>query len=88
MGSTINGFTLIYDTETNINVIECAIVNIVTWINKGLKVVKDQMNSVNKEIGRNKIIYEGEIRRINGDIQNTVKMINAVKDDPNTLSRY
>lgn len=60
----------------------------ISEINKGLKVVKDQMNSVNKEIGRNKIIYEGEIRRINGDIQNTVKMINTVRDDPNTLSRY
>jgi len=46
------------------------------------------MKSVSEGMNLDKAAYNGEIRRLNGMIQNTKKMINTVRDDPNTLSRY
>ncbi len=60
----------------------------ISKVNNDLLVVKDQINSLGERINLDKVEYNGEIRRLNGSIQNTVKMINAVKEDPNTLSRY
>tara|TARA_Y100001973_G_C5130612_1_gene297554 strand:- start:95 stop:502 length:408 start_codon:yes stop_codon:yes gene_type:complete len=60
----------------------------ISKINRDLLVIKDQINSLGERINLDKVEYNGEIRRLNGSIQNTVKMINAVKEDPNTLSRY
>lgn len=57
-------------------------------INKDLVVIKDKLKLINEGISLDKATYDGEIRRLNGMIQNTRKMINAVKEDPNTLSRY
>jgi len=57
-------------------------------INKSLLVIKDQIKTIGEGIILDKATYNGEIRRLNGMIQNTKKMINTVRDDPNTLSRY
>ena len=57
-------------------------------INKDLIVIKDQLKSISEGINLDKAAYNGEVRRLNGMIQNTKKMINTVRDDPNTLSRY
>ncbi len=60
----------------------------ISEINKDILIIKDQMKSVSEGMNLDKAAYNGEIRRLNGMIQNTKKMINTVRDDPNTLSRY
>ena len=60
----------------------------ISEINKDILVIKDRMKTISEGISIDKATYNGEIRRLNGMIQNTTKMINTVRDDPNTLSRY
>ena len=60
----------------------------ISEINKDILVIKDRMKTISEGISLDKATYNGEIRRLNGMIQNTTKMINTVRDDPNTLSRY
>mgnify|MGYP001164987680 FL=1 len=60
----------------------------ISEINKSILVIKDQIKTISEGISLDKAAYNGEIRRLNGMIQNTTKMINTVRDDPNTLSRY
>jgi hypothetical protein len=60
----------------------------ISEINKSILVIKDQIKTISEGISLDKATYNGEIRRLNGMIQNTTKMINTVRDDPNTLSRY
>jgi len=60
----------------------------ISEINKSLLVIKDQIKTISEGIILDKATYNGEIRRLNGMIQNTKKIINTVRDDPNTLSRY
>ena len=60
----------------------------ISKINKDILVIKDRMKTISEGISLDKATYNGEIRRLNGMIQNTTKMINTVRDDPNTLSRY
>ena len=60
----------------------------ISEINKDILVIKDRMKTISEGISLDKATYNGEIRRLNGMIQNTTKMINTVRDNPNTLSRY
>ena len=57
-------------------------------LNEELNKLKLSISSVREDLEADRKINEGEFRKLGGNIQNTIGMINAVKEDKNFLSKY
>ena len=57
-------------------------------LNEELNKLKLSISSIREALEADRKINEGEFRKLGGNIQNTIGMINAVKEDKNFLSKY
>ena len=57
-------------------------------LNEELNKLKLSISSIREDLEADRKINEGEFRKLGGNIQNTIGMINAVKEDKNFLSKY
>ena len=57
-------------------------------LNEELNNLKLSISSIREDLEADRKINEGEFRKLGGNIQNTIGMINAVKEDKNMLSKY
>ena len=57
-------------------------------LNEELNKLKLSISSIREDLEADRKINEGEFRKLGGNIQNTIGMINAVKEDKNMLSKY
>ena len=57
-------------------------------LNEELNNLKLSISSIREDLEADRKINEGEFRKLGGNIQNTIGMINAVKEDKNFLSKY
>ena len=56
-------------------------------INEELNNIKSTISGLREDLEADRKINEGEFRKLGGNIQNTIGMINAVKEDKNMLKR-
>ena len=57
-------------------------------LNEELNKLKLSISSIREDLEADRKVNEGEFRKLGGNIQNTIGMINAVKEDKNFLSKY
>ena len=57
-------------------------------LNEELNKLKLSISSIREDLESDRKVNEGEFRKLGGNIQNTIGMINAVKEDKNFLSKY
>ena len=57
-------------------------------LNEELNNLKLSISSIREDLEADRKVNEGEFRKLGGNNQNTIAMINAVKEDKNFLSKY